>query len=131
MKSEKFRDPVYRANHRKLHKQRGKASDHLCVRCDNPAKQWAQVHGEDGSNPWADYVPMCCRCHVNYDRGGIPGHPQSEESRRKTSEGKRGQRWSPEAKLRMSEEWHSKRQLGIRDDQGRWTQAGVTPLASN
>lgn len=120
MKHPRFRDPVYRANHKRLHKHRGRAAVHQCVRCPAPAAEWAQVHGEDGTDPWADFVPLCRRCHVQYDRGGRPGHPQSAESRRKTSEGKRGQRWTPQARAAMSATWHQKRQLGLRDDAGRW-----------
>lgn len=93
MKAAKFTDPVYRANHRRLHKERGRAAEHQCVRCPAQAQEWAQVHGEDGSDPWADFVSMCRRCHVNYDRAGLPGHPMSAESRRQISDSKRG--WQP------------------------------------
>lgn len=56
------------AKHRRLHKVRGKASAHPCVRCNRQARDWAQIHSEDGTDPWADYVPLCRACHLRYDR---------------------------------------------------------------
>jgi hypothetical protein len=58
---------TYGAKHKRLRKARGKASAHQCVKCDNAALDWAQVHTEDGTDPWADYVPMCRSCHLGYD----------------------------------------------------------------
>jgi hypothetical protein len=58
---------THAAKHKRLRKTRGKASDHQCARCDNAARDWAQVHAENGEDPWADYVPLCRSCHVRYD----------------------------------------------------------------
>lgn len=81
---------AYDARHYKVKRQRGRAADHPCVRCIETgvtiaAREWAQVHGTDGEDPWADYVPLCKPCHVAYDG---PAHttPHTEESRRKMSE---------------------------------------------
>ena len=57
----------YEALHKRLRKARGKAIEHQCVRCPSQAIQWAQVHGEDGTDVWTDYVPMCISCHLRYD----------------------------------------------------------------
>jgi len=56
--------------------ERGRASERSCWRClENdvvtPASDWAQVHGTDGLDVLADYMPLCRRCHNNYD-GTIP-----------------------------------------------------------
>jgi hypothetical protein len=58
----------YAALHSRLTRWRGQASQHQCVRCPAPARDWAQVHTEDGTDVWTDYVPMCRRCHMAYDR---------------------------------------------------------------
>jgi hypothetical protein len=97
-KDPRFLSGPYRANHRRLARERGPARLHQCVRCPAQAAEWAQVHTEDGSDPWADYVPMCRRCHVIYDRAGKPGHPQTPETRAKVSAHKKG--WNPSAQTR-------------------------------
>jgi hypothetical protein len=48
---------------------------YTCVMCaeigtPRPARDWAQVHGTDGQDPWADYVPLCRIHHRRYDRIG-------------------------------------------------------------
>lgn len=53
--------------HRRVRRLRGKASEHFCVRCNAPAREWAQINGTDGKDPWADYVSMCISCHRRYD----------------------------------------------------------------
>ena len=60
------------ARHRRVHIRRGKARDYPCARCSEygvgrRALEWAQVHGTDGEDPWADYLPLCRRCHFRYD----------------------------------------------------------------
>jgi len=57
----------YAAIHARMGRERGKASQHQCVGCPAPARDWAQVHTEDGSDIWTDYLPLCCRCHMRYD----------------------------------------------------------------
>lgn len=58
----------YSANHNRVRKVRGSASNHACAMgCGSPAKDWAQVHGEDGTDP-ASYQPLCRRCHYRYDQ---------------------------------------------------------------
>lgn len=53
--------------HRRVRETRGHASGHDCVRCGRQAREWAQIHTEDGLDIWADYVPMCHSCHRRYD----------------------------------------------------------------
>ena len=62
----------YAALHYRVRNARGKATGHQCVRCPRPARDWAQVHTEDGTDIWADYVPMCRSCHMAYDRDSRP-----------------------------------------------------------
>lgn len=62
----------YGHRHKRVAKARGPARDHDCVRClengvAKKASTWATVHGCDGSDPWADYVPLCQQCHFAYD----------------------------------------------------------------
>lgn len=54
--------------HKRVRRARGKASAQQCVRCPAQAYDWAQVHTEDGTDIWADYVPLCRSCHIRYDR---------------------------------------------------------------
>lgn len=65
---------AYRNRHRAVQKAQGKATEHVCVRCPEPAINWATIHGETGDDPWADYVPLCGRCHSIYD--GRTGRPR-------------------------------------------------------
>ncbi len=58
---------TWAAKHKRLRKVRGRAADHPCVKCSAQARDWAQIHTEDGTDPWADYVPLCRKCHLNYD----------------------------------------------------------------
>jgi hypothetical protein len=57
----------YAMLHRRVRAAQGKASGHSCVRCGGHAREWAQVHTEDGLDIWADYVPLCHSCHKRYD----------------------------------------------------------------
>lgn len=34
---------------------------------EKAAREWAQVHTESGEDPWADFIPLCRRCHFRYD----------------------------------------------------------------
>lgn len=65
---------------------RGKAAAHKCSWCDNQARHWAQLHDTDGTDMWTHYIPLCFKCHMQYDHGG---QPRPEEVRRKISEAKR------------------------------------------
>jgi len=81
----------YDARHYRMKRVRGRAALHPCVKCsgngiEKPAREWAWIHDTDGEDPWADYLPLCARCHRRYDRNGHWG-PHSEESRHKMSEG--------------------------------------------
>jgi hypothetical protein len=65
-------NPSYEARHKRMRKIRGPALAQVCVACieqkvRRSAQQWAQVHGTDGLDPWADYVPLCIAHHLRYD----------------------------------------------------------------
>jgi hypothetical protein len=56
-------------------RRRGSARTHPCVLgaelgAGEQARDWAQVHGTDGQDPWADYVALCRPHHRRYDRIG-------------------------------------------------------------
>lgn len=67
----------YRAIHVRIEVQRGKASEHSCVDCGDPAEQWSYNNSgdaersEDGvgrySTELANYDPRCRRCHFRFD----------------------------------------------------------------
>jgi len=64
---------AYSTRHARMRKVRGPSQNHLCVRhaergAEVQAVNWATVHGENGMDPWADYVPLCQACHNHYDR---------------------------------------------------------------
>ena len=75
--------PEYYALHGQLRQRRGPARDQQCARCSEPADDWARLHETDGTDIWNDYVPMCTKCHMAYDLGGVP---KSDEHRAKISE---------------------------------------------
>jgi NUMOD3 motif len=77
------RSPEYYAVHAQIRQHRGPARNQQCARCDGPARHWARLHETDGSDIWADYVPMCPKCHMTYDLGDVP---KSDEHRAKISE---------------------------------------------
>lgn len=71
---------TYKAAHKHVYKERGKASEWHCVECGKSARHWALIHGRGtqhelgghshkmqySTNVW-DYWPMCTKCHVRYD----------------------------------------------------------------
>ena len=57
----------YQRNHRLVRRFRGQPSEHECKHCNRPAQNWATIHGRSGSNP-LDYIPLCVKCHLGYDR---------------------------------------------------------------
>lgn len=61
-------DVKYRAVHARLVQARGKASDHRCVDCDEPAHEWSYRETSGFSTNLEDYSPRCCRCHRAHDR---------------------------------------------------------------
>lgn len=74
------------ARHRRLHRARGPASLHHCVRhleagLHKQAFDWAQLHTEDGMDVWADYVPLCRSCHIRYDADARPITPEHQARR--------------------------------------------------
>jgi hypothetical protein len=98
----------YAARHKKVRRARGSASGQLRVSCDEPAHDWAQVHTEDGTDPWSDYVPLCRHCHIRYDRDARQ-NPESQERWRTGVD----RYWTPEARAargaQMSRNWTPER----------------------
>lgn len=78
----------YTALHNRVYRARGKA-DH-CERCgkDDPGVryEYAQVHGTDGTDVHAHYIPMCQPCHRAYDLGRLTLE-QREEIRQRVAAG--------------------------------------------
>ena len=71
---------AYGVVHYLLRKQRGPASKHWCVKCGQPAQQWAYDHRDvfERIDPMTSppmvfsvnfehYQPMCARCHQRLD----------------------------------------------------------------
>jgi hypothetical protein len=96
-------DPaLYSRVHRLVRELRGPASAQLCARCvedglEKQAHDWAQVHTEDGLDPWTDYVSLCRSCHEIYDDKNT-GRTKSPETRAKISAANKGRILSPEQK---------------------------------
>lgn len=72
----------YTAIHYRIVAQRGRPSDHQCVRCGARAAEWAYDHADPNEKrnrvgrddgPYsldpAHYMPMCVRCHRRLDLG--------------------------------------------------------------
>src|SRR5215469_1092240 len=108
---------TYTAIHQRLRAKRGPASSHQCASCDDQAANWAQIHTEDGTDIWADYVALCVPCHLRYDNNHIndrrgPGNtapgpraPHSAEHNAKISASMRtarAQRWWSTSPLRRN-----------------------------
>jgi hypothetical protein len=83
---------------------RGIAKNHQCVRCPKRALDWAHVHGESGDDPWADFVPLCRSCHMNYDNSESRwGDTEYRERLSKALSDRAIKQWSdPEQRRRMS-----------------------------
>jgi thymidine kinase len=74
-------DVRYQAVHRRLMKERGPASLHVCT-CGVPAGHWAFIESEDDTKVQVDgdlrystnldsYVPLCFSCHRINDQGSV------------------------------------------------------------
>jgi hypothetical protein len=62
----------YSARHKQVRAVQGRAAEQDCVRCSERgikknAREWATIHGTGGSDPLADYIPLCVPCHAVYD----------------------------------------------------------------
>lgn len=77
----------YRSAHARIQSRRGEASQHPCVDCSQPAREWSYKGGSSGeqseylnaNTPWRegdiayssnpdDYDPRCKSCHNRHDR---------------------------------------------------------------
>ena len=134
----------YSVRHARLHKERGRATDYECVDCDGPAEEWAQIHTEDGLDPWADYVPLCHQCHTEYDhesrvskvsaskmgrkRGPLPDQwrnkiSATQKGRSKSEETKQKIRAATQGKTRTAEQKEN-----IRIGQSKRKDKGLAPV---
>jgi hypothetical protein len=68
----------YRTLHGRVRRARGRASAHQCSFCPSPARDWATVHGTDGTDPAEHYIPLCRSCHLTYDDDLRPTEALSE-----------------------------------------------------
>jgi hypothetical protein len=92
----------YVAQHTRLRRTRGSASGYLCE-CGSQAKEWATIHGCDGSDIWNHYIPACFRCHKEYDEIGFkPGHVVSEECKQKLRDFRTGRKESSATRSKLS-----------------------------
>jgi hypothetical protein len=60
---------LYARIHGNIRKMRGRAIEHDCVDCSEPADDWSHTHETDDENIW-NYRPRCTRCHYIYDAPG-------------------------------------------------------------
>lgn len=74
---------TYQALHKRVRRHRGSASAHACAHCGQSANHWATIHGTDGSDLQAHYVPLCQKCHWAYDNVG-----------EKSAQKRRGMHWA-------------------------------------
>lgn len=79
---------TYTGIHRRLERDRGKASEFECVGCGEPAQEWAYDHldldeaGRPLSMKVEHYHPMCISCHRRFDKRDTctKGHEFTEEN---------------------------------------------------
>lgn len=84
----------YWSKHWHIRKAKGSASQYQCSNCDAQARDWAQIHDTDGTNPQTDFMPMCRKCHIAYDGHAhtqwetkkLRGYKQGEAQRTASSE---------------------------------------------
>ncbi len=94
----------YTTLHWRLRAYRGPAKLLKCVRCaengiDKQASDWAQLHDRDGEDIM-DYVPMCRKCHIDYDQSGHRT-PHTDETKALLSQKNRGYEHTPEAREKI------------------------------
>jgi hypothetical protein len=66
------------------------------------------IHGADGYDPWADYVPLCRSCHLLYDHDARYAPEKQAERIARTM-----WYWTPENRERA-------RKHGLRAAETRW-----------
>ena len=80
LKNTRKPDPLYRAAHSRIQRERGKARAYDCVDCGQQAWHWSYNHGDPNEKtspsgqPYslntANYSPRCYRCHMILDGVG-------------------------------------------------------------
>jgi hypothetical protein len=74
-------DIGYVGAHKRVHRKRGRAAEHTCVDCDQPAAHWSydgldpnaqRGPSREGFESWYStntdhYVPRCVSCHMLHD----------------------------------------------------------------
>lgn len=127
----------HRQFHDRLRAMRGCASDHPCVDCCGPAKEWSWEGGSIetyGDKVFVDdfdqYVPRCQSCHRRKDGTGFThtlearekmrvakmGKPLSEAHREAIRQGNKGKKYPPERVQAMVE--GRKRAQALRKNKG-------------
>lgn len=89
----------YGIMHQRNVRARGRAKFQKCAHCaergiDKQAYDWARLRDRDGKDV-QDYIPLCRRCHVYYDRDLVPPETGSPRDRRDSAP--RNRRHSPDA----------------------------------
>lgn len=72
---------TYRSIHRLVQKLHGSARLHICVKCGDPASDWAYDHADPRESydhrgrPFSGdpnrYMPLCRQCHCIFDQIGV------------------------------------------------------------
>ena len=111
----------YHNLHARVRYHHGKASEYLCI-CGEQAREWATLHGRDGTDISEDYVPLCRKCHAAYDglaevisqaRTGKSSGPRSESCKQKMA-ARQNSYWYGMTAEQRSEEF-TKRRHAVKD----------------
>lgn len=63
----KGNNATYSTLHEWIRKKRGKASNYKCEDCGKQARDWANIYHTYSRN-LEEYVPLCRKCHIDYDK---------------------------------------------------------------
>lgn len=89
---------TYGGKHYRVRKVRGNAAGHVCVGCSGQAREWAQIHDTDGTDPLTHYQPMCSGCHKRYDdiaeRAAAKNRGRGHSPQRKAQQSERMKLWN-------------------------------------
>lgn len=104
----KWNNAEYAANHNRVRKAKGKASDYPCVDCSKDARDWAHIHDKPKGDV-NSYQPMCRLCHQAYDRAEwLIEERRRERARIENTAAFKG--WTPERReaqrQRMLAKWN-------------------------
>lgn len=123
MSEQTWSETDYKGAHKRLSRKRGKAKEQTCLKCGEPARQWALLEKKD--SPWTregwiqmarkprpywlhwslspdDYAPLCVACHTHMDR---LNHPDARKGARPSTRRRTHCRNGHELTGRNVEEW--------------------------